>query len=139
MLSPSQSQPCTLATDLGVIGAQTVFPFVFTNPLAGSTQLSNVIIELTTSAVVATRRILFTVTDDVGARRLSLQGRGIQLASSVVEHPFVQGETFLIAFGLTVTTSIPRGFYLRKDWVLSFGVTNVQLGDSQRVLFQLLR
>ena len=138
MLTPSQSQPCTLATDLGITGQQ-VIPFTFTNPLAGNTQVSNIIIDLTTSAVVATRRIAVDINDENGARRVSMQGRGVQAASQLLLHPLTQGETFVTAFGLTVVTSMPRGFYIRKDWTIVFRVTNASLGDTQRIMFQLLR
>lgn len=138
MLSPASSQPVTLATDLGITGQQTT-PFTFLNPLAGAVQLSNITVEVTSSAVVGTRRFSVIVNDENGNRRLIMQSRGIQVASQIFLHPYVQGEITGVLLGATFALTIPRGFYLKKDWVIIFSSNLPGAGDTQRVMFQLLR
>jgi len=138
MLSPASSQPVTLATDLGVTGLQAT-PFTFLNPLAGAVQLSNITIDLFTSATVATRRLTVTVNDENGDRRLIMLAPGIQIANQNFLHPFVQGDKTVTGGGLTTQITIPRGFYMRKDWVIIFSSNFPASGDTQRIMFQLLR
>jgi len=137
-LSPASSQPVTLATDLGVTGLQAT-PFTFTNPLAGSVQLANITVDLFTSAVVATRRLNVAVNDENGNRRLLMLAPGIQIASQNFLHPYVQGDKVVTGGGLTTQITIPRGFYLRKDWTIIFSSNFPASGDTQRIMFQLLR
>lgn len=137
-LSPASSQPVTLATDLGVTGANPT-PFVFLNPLAGSVMLANVIVDYTASAVVGTRVVQITVNDENGNRRLFVRSKGLQIAGQTILHPFVQGDTIVVVLGTTFSTTIPRGFYLRKDWVIIFSSNLPLVGDTQRIMFQLLR
>ncbi len=138
MLSPASSQPVTIATDLGVTGSQST-PFTFTNPLAGNVQLSNIVVEYTSSAVVGARRINVTVNDENGNRRLIMLSQGIQIASQLILHPFVQGDVALLTGGNFFAQTIPPGFYMRKDWVIIFSSNLPAAGDTQRIMFQLLR
>jgi len=137
-LSPASHQPVTLATDLGVTGLQAT-PFTFTNPLAGSVQLANITIDLFTSAVVATRRLTVTVNDENANRRLIMLAPGIQIASQNFLHPFVQGDKVVVSLGNTFQITIPRGFYIKKDWTIVFSSNFPASGDTQRIMFQLLR
>ena len=138
MLTPASSQPVTLATDLGITGQQAT-PFTFLNPLAGAVQLANITVDVTTSATAGTRRFTVTVNDENNNRRLIIQSRGIQIANQVFLHPYVIGDVVATVFGTTFQTTIPRGFYMQKDWTIIFSSNLAGFGDTQRIMFQLLR